>query len=919
MSTFSTEQWRILGPYLDQALEMSSEERAAWLNSLRVQNAALAGQLVSLLEEHVVLSQEGFLETSPAVPTTRAGLAGHAIGPYTLISLIGEGGMGNVWLAERSDGRFQRRVAVKFLNVALVGHGGEDRFKREGSILGRLAHPHIAELLDAGVTPSGSPYLVLEYVEGDHIDGYCDKRGLDVEARLRLFLDVAGAVAHAHTNLIVHRDLKPSNVLVSSDGQVKLLDFGIAKLLEGAGQEAAATALTVQGGRAMTPEYAAPEQVTGAPVTTATDVYALGVLLYVLLTGHHPAGQRIGSPAELVKAIVDTEARRPSEIVTSARVDKETVTARATRRSTTPDRLRRVLRGDLDTIVAKALKKNPQERYPSVTAFADDLGRYLKHKTISARPDAFAYRAAKFVRRNRTAVGLSALAVLATIAGIAGTLVQARTARAQRDFAFRQLEHAEAVNDLNSFLLSDAAPSGRPFTVNELLERARQIVERQHGNDASRVQLLISIGEQYNRQDEDAKARPILDEAYRISRGLTDRSTRAQASCALGHALSLADDPKRSEALIQEGLHELPSEPQYALDRVSCLLHGSAVARNTGEVQQGIARVQEAQRTLQQAPFDPEMRKLRVFMDLAEAYREADDLPQAIRAFEQASVQLTALGRDNTETAGTLLNNWALALSTMGRPLNAERLFRRAIEISRVDQTEHGVSPMLLNNYASTLEDLARFDEAFQYAQRANERARQAGDEVVINQSLLALARVYLDQHNATRAAVALAEVEPRLRKDLPPGHYAFASVISIHSLIELERGNIPLALRLADHAIDRLQAITKAGKAGIGFLPVLYQRRAVVELQAGRPEAAATDMAKVLELLQTTTSPGTLSYRTGRAYLLLARALKAQGKEGEARAAARSAVEHLESAAGADHPDTVAARQLTGLAPSGQ
>ena len=199
--------------------------------------------------------------------------------------------MGTVWLAERNDGRFERRVAVKVLNIALMGKGGEERFKREGRILGRLTHPHIAELIDAGVSPAGQPFLVLEYVEGDHIDRYCDQHRLDVRARVRLFLDALHAVAQAHANLIVHRDLKPSNILVRTDGQAKLLDFGIAKLLEGDGQTGESP-LTLEGGRAMTPEYAAPEQLKGEAVTTATDVYASGVLLYVLLTGQHPAGAR---------------------------------------------------------------------------------------------------------------------------------------------------------------------------------------------------------------------------------------------------------------------------------------------------------------------------------------------------------------------------------------------------------------------------------------------------------------------------------------------------------------------------------------------------------------------------------------------------------------------------------------------------
>src|SRR4051812_44796164 len=287
---------------------------------------------------------------------------GQAIGAYKLISPLGQGGMGSVWLAERNDGRFERRAALKFLNVALAGRGSEQRFKREGSILGRLAHPKVAELIDAGVSEKGRPYLVLEHVDGEHIDQYCDTWKLDVEARVRLFLDVLAAVAHAHTNLIVHRDIKPSNVLVRTDGQVKLLDFGVAKLLEKEGDIGVATLLTHEGGAGLTPAYAAPEQLTGEPVTTATDIYGLGVLLFVLLSGQHPAGPGAHSPADLIKSIVETEAPCMSDVVASNKSDA----ACAANRSTIPDKLRYVLRGDLDTIVTKALKKNPRERDASV-------------------------------------------------------------------------------------------------------------------------------------------------------------------------------------------------------------------------------------------------------------------------------------------------------------------------------------------------------------------------------------------------------------------------------------------------------------------------------------------------------------------------------------------------------------------------
>lgn len=456
MSTLSPDQWQALSPYLDQALAMTDDARAAWLSSLGEQDPALAAQLLALLDEHRVLAQEGFLEDGRFALPNSTGLAGQTLGPYTLISQIGQGGMGSVWLARRSDGRFERQAAVKFVSIALAGGATEERFKREGSILGRLTHPHIADLLDAGISADGQPYLILEYVDGTTIDQYCDQHKLDLEARVRLFLDVLSAVAHAHANLIVHRDIKPSNVLVTTGGEVKLLDFGIAKLLEGEGQTGVATLLTHEGGSALTPRYAAPEQLTGQPVTTTTDVYMLGVLLYLLLSGRHPAGSGAHSPAELVKAVLDLEPPRASDAVTS---DDSSLIAE--RRGTTADKLRRELCGDLDTIVGKALKKSPQERYASVTEFANDLQRYLKHEPISARPDTLAYRTAKFLRRNRTVVALTATALALVIGSLSAGLVMANRERkiAERRFAqVRQLA--------NNFIALDDRIRGLPGSTN---------------------------------------------------------------------------------------------------------------------------------------------------------------------------------------------------------------------------------------------------------------------------------------------------------------------------------------------------------------------------------------------------------------------------------------------------------------------
>src|SRR5262245_1811482 len=358
MPPLSPERWRAVGPYLDHALDLPIEERAGWLEFVRSQDEVLAADLRALLAEHDALHESRFLERSVPLPpqTGLTALTGQAVGAYRLVSRIGQGGMGSVWLAERCDGRFEGRAAIKLLNLALMGREGQERFRREGTILARLTHPHIAHLVDAGVSPTGQPYLVLEHVEGQRIDRYCDEHRLDVDARLRLFLDVVDAVAHAHANLIVHRDLKPANVLVRVDGTVKLLDFGIAKLLEGGAQSGAprppeATALTREGGGALTPEFAAPEQLTGGQVTTATDVYALGVLLYGLLSGQHPAGADVRSPADLVRAIVDTEPRRVSDAVCSQGEDQHALAQHAANCGSAPPKLRRRLQGDLDTIV----------------------------------------------------------------------------------------------------------------------------------------------------------------------------------------------------------------------------------------------------------------------------------------------------------------------------------------------------------------------------------------------------------------------------------------------------------------------------------------------------------------------------------------------------------------------------------------
>ena len=906
--SITSDQWLLLSPYLDEALALSEEELATWLSSLRGDTPAIADLLETLLRDHRKLSADRFLEAGPVDFSGQSGLAGQVIGAYKLISPIGLGGMGSVWLAERVDGRFERRVAIKFLNIALMGKAGEERFKREGSILGRLAHPHIAELIDAGLSPIGQPYLILEYVEGDHIDGYCDLHKLDVKSRLGLFLDVLSALVKAHANLIVHRDLKPSNILVRSDGQAKLLDFGIAKLLEDETQSKA-RALTVEG-TAMTLEYASPEQLRHDPITTATDVYALGVLLFVLLTGHHPAGPGPHIPADMVKAIVEQEPPRMSDVVAGEAA--ELTAARAAHRGTNPEKLRRLLRGDLDTIVAKTLKKDPAERYTSVAALAEDIRKYLTSQPISVRPDSFSYRAVKFVRRNRKTTALATLAVSATLVGLAGTLVQTRNVRLQRDFALRQLARALNTIEFNEFLLSDAAPSGKPFTVNELLKRAENTLARQgSGDEISRVELLAAIGDQYSTLDEAADARRILEQAYTLSRKVQDSSARAEASCSLAGALTQDGELTRAEALIQEGMRELPPGSQFDFDRIFCLRRGSEVAQERGDAQQGIARMQTVWELVKRSPFDSDALEFQPLMELGEAYRVAGQNQLADSTFQRAYQLMSALGRDNTQSAVALFNDWAIVLDRLGRPLQAADLYRRAIDISRIGPTEEAVSPLLLNNYAATLRELERLDEAADYSQRAYERGLKTADQDAIYHALNTRALVYIDQHDFTRAASMLAELQPIALRTFPPDHYWLGSLASVQALLASGTGDYTTAQVLADRSVRIVESASKAGKAGSDFLPVALLRRATVELAAGRPGQASADAQRSLALLKSESPSGGFSYIIATAYLTLGRAMQAQGKGSEAKDAFRSAADHFQNTLGVDHLETRTALRL--------
>ena len=903
------DEWRLLSPLLDQALALEGEERQTWIQA---QEPEIAYRLEILLLEHSVLASDGFLETGVVdLPPTTATLAGQTIGAFEVVSQIGQGGMGSVWLARRNDGRFERQVALKFLNIALLGKEGEDRFKREGKILALLAHRHIAELIDAGVTTAGQPYLVLEYVNGDQIDRYCDQRQLDVPSRLHLFLQVLDAVSAAHANLIVHRDLKPSNVLVRKDGDVKLLDFGIAKLIETENCPEQHPTFTVSG-TALTPQYAAPEQLKSEAITVCTDVYALGVLLYLLLTGRHPSGEGQRSPAGLVKTIVELEPLRASDAVAAATGGGDSA-ARALLRSASVEKLRRVLSGDLDTILAKALKKDPRERYASVGAFADDLRRYLKCEPIKARPDTLMYRAGKFARRHRVGLFIALLALVGVAAGVTGMLLQARTARVQRDLALRQLARAERMTDLNELLLSNAAPVGKPLAVDELLEREERVIEHERNPDAANhVELQLSLGNQYSSEDENVNALRVLNAAYRVSRDLKEPSIRAKASCVLAGAMVPVGELSQAEALYQEGLRELGNAPQFASERAACLLHGSEVAFRNGNSDESIARARAAEQAIQRSPAQWTLQGLNILVNLGTVLGDGAKFREAETIFQRASDLMTALGYDDSQKAVKLFDDWALTLSYDGRELEAQRLYRRALDISRDDETNNAVAPDLLLNYAGLLQGLGHRTEAARYFVPAAKKALALNDNVLTDYTQLMQANMFTDAHAFDQATRQLDELEQRLRKRYAPQHWAFAEVSSVRARIALGRGDLPAAAHFAKEAVELDEAsIRRIGQCG-ALLATLLVSKSGIDLKIGQPEEALSDASRAIKVLADREDPSILSSNVGRAYLALALALEAQGKPDEAQLAASKAYANLQTTLGLDQPDTQSARQLT-------
>ncbi len=820
-------RWPEIEALLDEALALPPQEHAPWLARLDGERAALRDTVAQLLRAHALAETGDFMGTLPHLDAGGAGgdepQAGQLIGPYRLLLPLGRGGMGTVWLAERADGQLKREVALKLPRLAW-GSAVAERLARERDILATLAHPNIARLYDAGVDARGRPYLALEVVHGQPIDVYCRERDVSVRERLALLLQVAAAVAHAHARLVVHRDLKPANILVTADGQVRLLDFGIAKLVQGDDARTQETALTRLAGAALTLDYASPEQIRGEPLGTASDVYSLAVVAYELLAGTRPYRLKRGSAAELEEAIASAEPPLASEMALLA----------ATRKA---------LRGDLDAILNQALKKDASARYASVEALAQDIERHLHGAPVRARPDSWRYRSLRFAQRHRLPVAAGAAVLLAVLGGAGAALWQAGQARQQ---AAKAEAEAAALAVVGEFMFSSfariaadpalAASGGRQVIAAALRKELERIqrgppvgpkaLAEVHGNAASMFNFLqmpddslqAALNELKQLQAAGAPALK-LAEAHRqiaLSYFRSDRVDQALAQLELGRAAlpPAADEPTRTAR--------------------------SRLWRASGMYLWQLNRLQPARQALEAArrELEPELVAVNHFhgaatIELAKVLHEMGDDQRPLALLDEVQTTYQRLpGLAESEWGGL---EWSRAslLAGLGRHAEAESAWRKAAALYGKQFGLDGPNAAGIDAYtARALTRLGRYGEAqalLDGALAILQRRPENWSRPIALRTLLTRADLALETGDLERAAHELAAAQPiessafggRVHKQVAQARWASAqgrheqALAAVHGAQALLQQNSPQATRsLRALALTAAEIELAAGQA---------------------------------------------------------------------------------------------------------
>ena len=952
-SVMTPERWRQVQWLFDAVLAQEPDERPGYLEQITVADPALRSEVASLIRSLESASQfldEGALvgQGLEALAETRDGSGrvdapftpGTRVGVYRLERLLGSGGAGQVFLAVRDDEVYEKKVAVKVLKRGMDTDELVRRFVSERQILAQLEHPNIAKLLDGGAADDGRPYLVMEYVDGQPIHRWCSEKNLDVRQRIELFLAVCDAVHFAHTNLVVHRDLKPGNILVGADGAPKLLDFGIAKLLDPTAFPRTVLT-TAPGWRAMTPEYASPEQVQGRVVTTASDVYSLGIVLYEMLTGQRPYELRDRSPVSIERVVCEEEAPLASRVV-RRRPDTESENDRTVSRE-----LERRLTGDLDDILRMALEKEPEHRYRSVERLADDLRRHLEGRPVLARKPTLVYRASKFVRRNRLLVGAAVL-VFALLVVFLFVL------RDERIDTLRQRDRAELVSSFMTRLFEIPDPSrerGETITARDLLDRGVRDAEALLRDQPEVLgELLGTMGTTYTNLGLYDEAERLLERSLEMRESVFGprSSEAATARQQLANLTFAADELGRSEKLARSALesriglfgevHESVVESRLRLalirqrqgdhDEAGQLLESAEAGARALELDELLVRIlwrsgllarylddpATARQQLDEArlvserlwgELHPEVALILNQLSEVEKHQDAE---RARQLLERAREIQRKVYKEPHPDMVQVVNNLAVLDELVGRLDEAEERYREVLELQRTIVPEGSlIEAIVLNNLARVLAERGRFEEAEVLYQRSLELHRELlgprhEETANVLNNLGSLARSWGRTEQAeTHYRLAL-EI---LLETVGEGHSRLAPVYNNLGELALAGGDNETAARAFGDAAAVLRPISEQHLE----LPRVLQNQAAAMARLGnseRAEALYLEALAILEGVGDTTGPQVAVIHTN---LTVAKIRAGEHAEGEEWG--RRAVELYEGLSGVGSPDWLRARRL--------
>ncbi|MCP3958131.1 MAG: serine/threonine protein kinase [bacterium] len=826
-------RWQEIEEAFHRAVELPEDERRRFLDELKAGDRDLHAEVESLLSRDAAEDEPVFDAVEEAIQHVAfEGTEQRTFGPYKAGRWLGGGSQSDVYLAERTDGEYRSKVAIK---VAKRGFPTEDlrrRFRQERQILANLRHTNIARVLDGGTTEEGLPFFVMEYVDGEPIDDYCDRRRLSIAERLRLFLSVCSAVEHAHRNLIIHRDLKPGNILVAEDGRPILLDFGIAKLLEEPAHVDAAVR-TVEGLRFLTPAYASPEQVLGEPLTTSADVYSLGIVLYGLLCGRPPYELDGLEPKALYETICETRPSAPSRSLRrSESVERDRALARA--RDETAGGLRHRLQGDLDTIVLMALRKEPERRYASVATLAEDVEHFLRHRPIRARKEAVGYRLSKLVRRHPYGVAATVALLLTVVVGVASTMRATWVAQAQRDQARISQAEAERVTEFMVGLFEVSSPEvslGEKVSAVEVLDRGAELIEGELSEQPlSRARLLNAMGRAYHGLGLYPKAEELLREVI-VDRekvlGPTHQEV-AEGLLDLARSELVSGDYSRAEEGVRRSL-EIYAEigSSVAEGKAAALNLLAEIRLRQGELEPAEELYRQALELRSSLLGAQHLDSLESLNDLAETLVAGRRLDEAREFFDQVLKGRRRLLSDAHPEVVKVLNNIAVVQQQSGDLEGAEATMREVVEARRRLYGEsHPHVALAYNNLGQVLSFQGKHEEALIWAQQALDLSvdlYQAGHPGIANLSH-SLGRVLEQLERLEEAEGKYLDSLAIRREAHGEGHPSVAQSLVALAALHHRQGRMDRALEEARESFRILDAA----------LPPEDYRRSSPQLQIG-------------------------------------------------------------------------------------